>query len=74
MCDCHPILLTSIKNLHKIDECNGFADQNGVYRYQIYPTCLSNCEFGRPSGMVGVALDGFPIYGPVDDDGAQLTS
>jgi len=65
---------SSLKNLHKIDECNGFADRNGVYRYQIYPTCLSNCEFGRPSGLVGVALDGFPIYGPVDDDGAQLRS
>ena len=70
----YSILLTLIKNLHKIDECNGFADRNGVYRYQIYPTCLSNCEFGRPSGLVGVALDGFPIYGPVDDDGAQLRS
>jgi len=64
----------ALKNLHRVDECNGWADSQGVYRYHIYPTCLASCEFGTESDIVGVALDGFPIYGPIDDNGQQLTS
>ena len=69
------IITNSIsQNLHRVDECNGWADSQGVYRYHIYPTCLASCEFGTESDIVGVALDGFPIYGPIDDNGQQLTS
>jgi len=45
-----------------------------LFRYHIYPKCLERCSFGTRSDILGVALDGFPIYGPNDDDGAQLTS
>ena len=45
-----------------------------LFRYHIYPKCLERCSFGTRSDILGVALDGFPIYGPIDDDGAQLTS
>merc|ERR1712179_125491 len=29
---------------------------------------------GTPSGIIGVARDGFPLYGPMGDDGVQLTA
>jgi hypothetical protein len=50
------------------------TDKQGIYRYHIYPKCLERCSFGTRADILGVALDGFPIYGPNDDDGAQLTS
>ncbi|XP_070561848.1 uncharacterized protein [Ptychodera flava] len=53
--------------------CNGHPDPTGRYHYHDLPTCLldrSNDE----SELIGVAIDGYPIYGPTDENGNNLTS
>ncbi|XP_061182288.1 uncharacterized protein LOC133190614 [Saccostrea echinata] len=62
----------------KFDRCNGHSDSNGVYHYHQSPESY-NCgdtytaEYDQ---FIGVALDGFPIYGPrASDKGTEpLTS
>jgi hypothetical protein len=35
--------------------------------------CYTEVVPGQPSGIMGVAVDGFPIYGPWDENGVELT-
>jgi hypothetical protein len=35
--------------------------------------CFTTIIPGEPSGILGVAVDGFPIYGPYDANGVELT-
>ena len=58
-----------VDEIDVIENCNAHPAGGGVYHYHIWPRCLDSCEQGVPSGIIGVALDGFPIYGPIDDDG-----
>ncbi|XP_064648359.1 uncharacterized protein LOC135500680 [Lineus longissimus] len=53
------------------DSCDGHPTGNGLYHYHQLPDCLSD---NTPGQLIGVALDGFPIYGPVDADGNDVTS
>ena len=56
------------------DYCNGDA-VNGIYGYsfwahdvtssQNFGSCLMSCNENWVSDIVGVARDGFPIYGPM---------
>lgn len=53
------------------DNCDGHPDMRGVYHYHQTPDCLydnTNDEF------IGVALDGFPIYGIKNSTGQEMTS
>ncbi|XP_070560079.1 uncharacterized protein [Ptychodera flava] len=55
------------------DVCNGHPDPTGRYHYHDLPTCIldrSNDE----SELIGVTIDGYPIYGPTDENGNNLTS
>ncbi|XP_021346187.1 uncharacterized protein LOC110445732 [Mizuhopecten yessoensis] len=46
----------------RLDSCDGHADQRGVYHYHKLPF---NCLYdGRIDEFMGVALDGYAIYGP----------
>ena len=57
------------------DMCDGHPDERGSYHYHKEPSsCLFSVTPGTPSPMVGVAFDGFAIYGPVDEEGKTLTS
>ncbi|XP_033096219.1 uncharacterized protein LOC117100554 [Anneissia japonica] len=57
------------------DSCDGHPSPTGTYHYHKMPSsCVFTVEEGIPSGIVGVARDGFPIYGPIDEDGTRLTS
>nr|XP_054770766.1 uncharacterized protein LOC129278645 [Lytechinus pictus] len=57
------------------DMCDGHPDQRGTYHYHREPSsCLFDVNPGVSSPMVGVAFDGFAIYGPVDESGNTLTS
>ncbi|OWF53182.1 glutenin, high molecular weight subunit DX5-like [Mizuhopecten yessoensis] len=50
----------------QLDECSGHADRMGVYHYHALPT---NCLYkGEEDELIGVARDGFPIYGPMASD------
>ena len=67
----------AIDKYDKIDFCTGYASPTfpsyGRYHYHFYPAsvdgysgCLvDTCDMNSASPIVGVALDGFPIYGPV---------
>ncbi|XP_001189765.2 uncharacterized protein LOC755406 [Strongylocentrotus purpuratus] len=57
------------------DECDGHPDGLGRYHYHKQPSsCLFTIIEGEPSPLVGVAFDGFAIYGPVNEYGVLLTS
>ena len=57
------------------DSCGGHPQQSGVYHYHSIPTCLTAGESRkRASGLVGWALDGYPIYGPRGHGGKLLTN
>lgn len=61
-----------------IDSCNGHPTPslNGnTYHYHGLPTCVTAQVdvVGGPSHLIGVAADGFPIYGDKDINGATVT-
>ncbi|KAL3886860.1 hypothetical protein ACJMK2_026822 [Sinanodonta woodiana] len=53
------------------DICNGHPSPDGIYHYHQIPKCLYSQV---PDQLVGVALDGHPIYGPLTKNGDNLTS
>ena len=59
-----------------LDTCNGHPTPMGTYHYHALPTCITAVvdEDGGPSHILGVAFDGFPIYGDRALDGTQLTA
>ena len=58
-----------------LDTCSGHQAPNNQYHYHGWSSCLSE-EAGDtdagPSHLVGVALDGYPIYGDRDINGQQV--
>lgn len=56
-----------------VDDCGGHP-ANGTYHYHAYPSCGALAESsvqgaeGIHSGLVGISLDGFPIFGPFGYD------
>ncbi len=59
-----------------LDTCNGHPTPMGSYHYHALPKCITAVvdEEGGPSHILGVAFDGFPIYGDRAMDGTQLTA
>ena len=59
-----------------LDTCNGHPTPMGTYHYHALPKCITAVvdEEGGPSHILGVAFDGFPIYGDRAMDGTQLTA
>jgi hypothetical protein len=56
------------------DSCGGHPQQQGLYHYHSIPSCLTAGQSTkRASGLVGFALDGYPIYGPRGAGGKLLT-
>lgn len=53
------------------DLCDGHPDQRGQYHYHKMP---ASCLLNDLAQMIGVAFDGFAIYGPVDENGKTLFS
>jgi len=57
------------------DSCGGHPQMSGLYHYHAIPACLTKGESKRrPSGLVGYALDGFPIFGPRGAGGKLLSN
>ncbi|MBI1214616.1 MAG: YHYH protein [Alphaproteobacteria bacterium] len=56
------------------DKCDGHPERSGQYHYHSNSPCLRDDDgaAGRPSDLVGYALDGFGIYGMHGDDGKIL--
>ena len=53
------------------DDCDGHPDVTGTYHYHQIPGCIFDNSANQ---LIGVALDGFPIYGPIDENGNTLVS
>jgi len=53
------------------DSCNGHAERNGRYHYHSLSRCIKNISVKT---VLGYALDGFPITGPVVAEGRLLTT
>ena len=56
---------------NSFDQYNGHPQQTGVYHYHKEPLHLTDAH--GSDALIGVLLDGFPVYGPVED-GARLSS
>jgi hypothetical protein len=57
------------------DGCGGHPQMQSVYHYHSIPSCLTAGESTKKaSGLVGYALDGYPIYGPRGAGGKLLTN
>jgi hypothetical protein len=58
-----------------LDRCQGHPERNGRYHYHDIPECLTKGDrAGQHSGVVGYALDGFPITGPRGDGGTTVSN
>jgi hypothetical protein len=57
--------------INSFDQFNGHPQQSGQYHYHVEPLFLTQTR-GK-SGLVGFLLDGYPVYGPVEN-GKTLTS
>lgn len=53
------------------DRYNGHPNPNNQYHYHFEPVSIT--ASGR-SRLIGVLLDGFPVYGPIDSDGSTPTN
>lgn len=58
-----------------LDLCNGHPTPMGQYHYHALPKCVTSQvdADGGPSHVIGVAFDGYLIYGDRDATGAQIT-
>jgi YHYH protein len=57
-----------------IDPCNGHPNPMGQYHYHGLPPCVTAQvdKASGPSHIIGVAFDGFPIYGDRNIKGKQI--
>jgi hypothetical protein len=49
------------------DRYNGHPSPNNQYHYHFEPLAITAASRSR---LIGVLLDGFPVYGPIDSDGS----
>jgi YHYH protein len=59
-----------------LDSCNGHPTPMGQYHYHAVPSCITKVvdKTDGPSHLIGVAFDGFPIYGDRAMNGKVITS
>ena len=57
--------------INSFDQYNGHPQQSGSYHYHVEPKYITT-QKGR-SALLGVLLDGYPVYGPMEN-GVILTS
>ena len=63
------------KKVYFVDKCNGHPTPMGAYHYHGLPTCITTKVDGKTgrSHLLGVALDGYPIYGARDINGKLIS-
>jgi hypothetical protein len=59
-----------------VDACSGHPTPVGEYHYHAVSSCVTKQvdTATGPSHLIGVALDGFPIYGSRDINGAEIAA
>lgn len=55
------------------DQYAGHPQQQGQYHYHIEPLYLTTVKSTK-SGLMGFLLDGFPVYGPQEENGSTVVS
>jgi hypothetical protein len=55
------------------DKYYGHPQQQGVYHYHVEPLYLTTVKSTK-SGLIGFLLDGFPVYGPQEENGTVVTN
>jgi YHYH protein len=55
------------------DKYYGHPQNSGVYHYHVEPLYLTTIKSTK-SGLMGFLLDGFPVYGPQEENGTTVTS
>lgn len=55
------------------DKYYGHPQQSGMYHYHVEPLYLTTVKSTK-SGLMGFLLDGFPVYGPKEESGTDVTS
>ena len=59
-----------------VDQCKGHVGPDGMYHVHGVPWCSEMVDEVniQPDQFMGVALDGFPIYGPFNATGNEITN
>jgi hypothetical protein len=55
------------------DKYYGHPQQTGMYHYHVEPLYLTTIKSTK-SGLMGFLLDGFPVYGPSEENGSPVVS
>jgi hypothetical protein len=55
------------------DRYYGHPQQTGMYHYHVEPIYLTTVRSTK-SGLMGFLLDGFPVYGPQEENGSTVTN
>ncbi len=55
------------------DQYWGHPQQSGMYHYHVEPLFLTTVKSTK-SGLLGFLLDGFPVYGPQEENGTLVTN
>jgi hypothetical protein len=55
------------------DQYYGHPQNSGVYHYHVEPLHLTTVKSSK-SGLMGFLLDGFPVYGPQEENGSAVTN
>jgi hypothetical protein len=58
--------------INSFDQYGGHPQQSGQYHYHVEPLWIT-AKVGK-SGLIGVLLDGFPVYGPVENGKVLVTA
>lgn len=59
-----------ISEIVSFDKYNGHPSPSNQYHYHFEPVSITAPSRSR---LIGVLLDGFPVYGPIDSDGSAPT-
>lgn len=66
---------TDAVEIETFDMCDGHPSESGAYRYhKMSSSCVFEMSDGESSPLIGLALDGFRIYGPHNSECDELTS
>jgi hypothetical protein len=62
------------EDVYFLDSCNAHPTPMGQFHYHGLPTCITSVvdTADGPSHIIGVAFDGFPIYGDRAIDGSKI--
>lgn len=58
--------------INSFDQYNGHPQNTGQYHYHVEPLFITNAK-GR-SALIGFLLDGYPVYGPLENGAVLISS